>query len=147
MDFKNYDKSVDLEEIKSGVDDVANNSKGDYEEVPKGEYEVEIEKLELGFSKSEKPMLICWFNILEGKYKNSKLFMNQVIQTPFQVHKCNEFLNSLESGLDVKFESYSDYADLTKKIFNAIDGKLEYAVEYGENKGYPTFTITSVFED
>ncbi|SHF43655.1 hypothetical protein SAMN02746091_02527, partial [Caloramator proteoclasticus DSM 10124] len=49
--------------------------------------------------------------------------------------------------IEVEFESFSQYNDLILDIHEAIDGNLEYAVEYGEtSKGFKTFKITEVFE-
>lgn len=72
--------------------------------------------------------------------------MNQVVTQGFQIHIANEFLRSLDSGIDIEFESYSQYAQLLMDVAEAIDGQLEYAVEYGERKGFNTFTIAEVFE-
>ena len=72
--------------------------------------------------------------------------MNQVITQGFQIHIVNEFLRSLESGLDIEFVNYTQYNDLLLDVLEAIDDKLEYAVEYAENKGYDTFKIKEVFD-
>ena len=60
----------------------------------------------------------------------------------------NQFLESLDTGIDVKFVSSSQYADLLMDIKEALDESgVEFALDYGENsKGYPTFEITEVFE-
>ena len=73
--------------------------------------------------------------------------MNQMLTSGFGIHKMNEFLNSLETGISVQFENFQQYADLFKQIFDAVDGKAEFALAYGENnKGYATYTITQRFE-
>jgi hypothetical protein len=85
--------------------------------------------------------------ILEGEYKNSILFMNQVIHTPYGLHMANEFLRSLESCIEVEFESFTQYHNMLLNIHEAIDKTYEYAVEYGETKkGFKTFKIVEVFE-
>lgn len=148
MDFSKFDKAVDLEGLKKDLKKVEENGgSGDYKEVPKGTYEVAINKLELTVSKKGDPMLSVWFKIISGEYTNSLIFMNQVITQPFQIHIAKEFLRSLDSGIEVEFESYSQFDGLIMDIAEAIDGKLEYALNYGENnKGYNTFEITEVFE-
>lgn len=143
MDFSKFDKQVDLEGLKHDIEDSANN---DFKEVPHGTYEVAITKLELKESKKGDPMVACWFKILDGEFKNSLIFMNQVITQGFQIHIVDEFLRSLDTDIDVKFESYSQYNELLLDIFEAVDGNLEFALEYGENKGFNTFKITEVFE-
>jgi hypothetical protein len=58
----------------------------------------------------------------------------------------NEFLNSLETGITVQFENFAQYADLFKQIFDAVDGKAEFQLAYGENnKGYSVYTIVQRF--
>lgn len=143
MDFSKFDKQVDLEGLKKDIEDSANN---DFKEAPHGNYEVAITKLELAESKKGDPMVKVWFKILTGEYKNSLIFMNQVITQGFQIHIIDEFLRSLETDIEVKFESYSQYNDLLMDIFEAIDGNLEFGLKYGENKGFNTFEITDVFE-
>lgn len=143
MDFSKWDKQVDLEGLKHDIEDSANN---DFKEVPHGTYEVAITKLELGESKKGDPMVKVWFKILAGEYKNSLIFMNQVITQGFQIHIVDEFLKSLDTDVDIAFESYSQYNELLMDIFEAVDDKLEFALKYGENKGFNTFEITDVFE-
>lgn len=143
MDFSKFDKQVDLEGLKKDIEDSANN---DFKEVPHGSYEVAITKLELGESKKGDPMVKVWFKIVAGEYKNSLIFMNQVITKGFQIHIVNEFLRSLDTNVDITFVSYSQYNELLMDIFEAVDDKLEFALKYGENKGFNTFEITDIFE-
>lgn len=145
MDFSKFDKAMDLEGLKQDVEEAKENG-GDFKEVPHGNYEVSINKLELTESKKGDPMVSIWFKVLTGEYKGSLIFYNQVITQGFQIHLNNELLRSLDSGIDIEFESYSKYAQLLMDIHEAIDGNLEYALEYGERKGFNTFKITEVFE-
>lgn len=143
MDFSKFDKQVDLEGLKKDIEDSVNN---DFKDVPHGNYEVAITKLELGESKKGDPMVKIWFKVVNGEYKGSLIFMNQVITRGFQIHIVDELLRSLETGIEISFESYSQYNDLLLDIFEAIDGNFEYGLKYGENKGFDTFEITEVFE-
>lgn len=147
MDFSKFDKAVDLEGLRNDVKEVEENGGGDFREVPKGTYEVEINKMELTESKKGDPMVTIWFKILSGEFKGSLIFYNQVVTQAFQIHNANKLLRSLESGIDVGFESYTQYDQLIMDIAEAVDGSLEYCLEYGENsKGYNTFEIKDVFE-
>lgn len=143
MDFSKFDKQIDLEGLKQDIADSVNN---DYKEVPHGTYEVAITKLELSESKKGDPMVKAWFKILEGEFKNSILFMNQVVTRGFQIHIVDNFLRSLGTDIAVCFESYSQYANLIADVYEAVNGNFEYALEYGENKGFNTFEIKEVFE-
>lgn len=146
MDYSKFDKMVDLDGLKKDLKEVEENGGGDYREVPHGNYEVSVNKLELTESKKGDPMMTVWFKILSGEYKGSLLFMNQVITQPFQIHIAKGFLISLDSGLDVDFDSYSQFGQLLLDIHEEIDNTLEYAIKYGEKKGFNTFEITDVFE-
>ena len=146
MDFSKFDKPVDLEGLKNDILDAEENG-GDFKEVPKGKYEVVITKLELVESKNGNPMMSVWFKITAGEFKNSLIFMNQVVTQGFQIHIADEFLRSLETEAEVKFESYSQYAELLADIFEEIEDKVGFVLNYGENKkGYNTFKIEESFD-
>lgn len=147
LDYSKWDKTynVKAEDVKE-LDQ--NNGKKEYVDVPFGKYEVKVAKMELGASKKGDPMLRVQFKVLEGKYKGNSIFMNQVITQDFQIHNANEFMRSLDSGEEIEWTGrYSDYATLIDNVFEAIDGNLEYALDYSsDSKGYNVFKIEDVFE-
>lgn len=144
--FEKWNSNSDLAGLKNDIKDAQEN-KREYDEVPHGEYEVKLDKLELKATKKGDPMVSAWFTILEGKYKNSKLFMNQVVTQGFQIHIVNEFLRSMKTDIDVDFEDYKQYADLLLDVAEFCDeNNLEFAIKYEDNKGYDKYTITEVFE-
>lgn len=148
MDFEKFNKAVDLDALKKDVKEAEENGgSGNYREVPKGDYEVKIDKLELTTSKKGDPMVSCWFTILNGEFEKSKIFMNQVITQGFQIHIMNTFLRSLDTGLDIQFDDFEQYSNLLFDVHEAVESqKLEFALRYGENKGFSTFEIIEVFE-
>ena len=144
--FEKWNSNVDLAGLQKDVKDAQDN-KGEYEAVPHGEYEVKVDKIELKSSKKGDPMVSIWFTILEGKYKKSKLFLNQVITQGFQIHIVNEFLRSMGTDLNIDFVDYKQYAELLLDVAEFCDeNNLEFAIKYEDNKGYDKFTITEVFE-
>jgi len=144
--WEKFDKVIDVEGLQKDVQEAAKNSTN-YREVPHGQYEVRIEKMELVESKAGDPMVTVWFKVLAGDYKGSIIFMNQVITKGFQIHIVNEFLRSLDSGCDVEFKNYSQYGQLLMDIHEAINGRLEYGLKYAEGKkGFSTYEITDVYE-
>lgn len=144
--WEEYDKKVDKKGLQEDINKAKENNV-EYKEVPLGQYEVAVEKMELKKSKNDDAMVSIWFKIIAGDYKGQFLFMNQVITQGFQIHIVNEFLRSLDTKVDVEFTSYSDYAKLLETIKEAIDKEqIEYGIEYGEKKGFKTFKITDVFE-
>lgn len=149
--FDKWNKQIDGEALAKDVKDVQANGgqKGEFPEVPHGEYEVKVHKIELKESKASKnPMVAIQFKILEGKFKNSIIFMNQVVTQGFQIHIVNELLRSMDTGIDIDYDgNYKNYNDLLMDVHEAVDGKLEFILEYGENdKGYNTFKILEVFD-
>lgn len=150
VNFEKFDKMVDTKGLEEDIKAAAENNV-EFKEVPEGTYEVKVEKMELIENKKGNPMVTIWFKILDGEYKNSMIFYNKVIMGTsndgFMIHSNNEFLRSLGTDIEVEFHSYSQYASLLLDMAEAIDGKLEYALKYGENKqGFKTYEITDVFE-
>ena len=144
--FEKWNSNIDLAGLQQDIKNAQDNNK-EFETVPHGEYEVKLDKLELKATKKGDPMVSAWFTILEGKYKNSKLFMNQVVTQGFQIHIVNEFLRSMKTDIDVDFEDYKQYAELLLDVAEFCDANnLEFAIKYEDNKGYDKFTITEVFE-
>lgn len=139
-----------LKDLQNEIANAATTT-NEFVEVPKGDYEVKIVKLEIGETSERSktpgmPMAKVWFDIIAGEYKGQKIFMNQMLTSAFGFHKMNEFLTSLETGISVVFENFEQYNDLFNQIFEEIDGKAEYQLSYGENnKGYSTYTIVQRF--
>lgn len=147
-----FDRAIDTEGLAKDVEEAAANGGGGFREVPHDTYEVEINKLELGKSKKGDPMVTCWFKILDGEYKGSLIFMNQVVTQGFQIHIANEILRSLVSEVadgekpDVTFKTYNQYGNMIMDVHEAIDGNFEYLLDYRENsKGYNEFEIKEVY--
>lgn len=141
--FEKFNDQFDIEGLKS--DEAKSGKSGDFVEVPKGDYEVGITKLELTESKKGLPMLKCWFKIVAGDFQGQLIFMNQNVTSGYGLHVVNEFLASLESGINIEFNDFVQYADMIESVFHAIEGS-EYQLAYGENaKGYSTYTIVKKF--
>ena len=104
-----FDKAFDTEALAKDVEEAAEN--GGRRDVPHDTYEISVQKLELTKSKKGDPMVTCWMKIVEGEYKGSLIFMNQVVTQGFQIHIVNEFVRSLISEMadpiDVHFKTYA----------------------------------------
>ena len=141
INWEEFNKNVDIENLVKDVQEAENRKNGDYEEVPYGKYEVKITKLELTQSKKGDPMLSVWFEIINGNNKGRLIFMNQVVVQGFQIHTANEFLRSLQTDETVEFKSYPQYNILILNIYEKIVNN-EYELQYEENKkGFQTFKI------
>ena len=144
--FDKWNKSVDLEGLREDIKKSESDDR-EYVDVPIGEYEVKLVKAELKASKTAKdPMVSLWFKVIAGDYKGQTIFMNQVVTQGFQLHIVNELLSSMDTGVDIEFIDYKQYADMLLDVAEACE-KLEFALDYGENsKGFKTFEILQVFD-
>ena len=147
--WDNFDKVIDTKGLADDVTEAAENGR-DFREVPHGSYEVEINKMELVASKKGDPMVTIWFKIVSGDYKGSMIFMNQVVTMGFQIHIVNEILRAMceacDGPVNIKYENYKQYGNLIFDVHELLDGKYEFALDYGQNaKGYNTYTIKEVF--
>lgn len=141
--FEKFNSAFDVEGLRS---DIANAGNTDFKEVPHGDYEVAITKLELGESKKGLPQAKVWFKIVAGDFKGQLIFMNQNLTSCFGIHSMNEFLEKLDTGIEIAFEDFVQYANLLASVFKAVDGKYEYQLAYGENsKGFNTYNIVQTF--
>lgn len=140
--WEKFDREIDKDMQKK----IAEAENSEYVEVPLGDYEVKVDNMELKISKNGNPMVSIWFRIVAGDFEKNLLFMNQVINQPFQIGLANKILRALDPNKEVEFESYTQYANLILDIFEDIDGKYEYALKYGEKKGFSTFEVLDIFE-
>lgn len=127
-------------------------AKGDFEELPLGRYEVSVESMELKpTKKTGAPMIAVKFKVVEGEFKGRFIFMHQVVlmgneHDAMRLRIANQFLESLETGLDITFEGVDEYETLVADVFDAI-GNREYLLEIGDKKGYRNYKVVEVYEE
>lgn len=154
--FDKYTKTIDAAELAASQKEINDNaSGGDYKEVPLGTYEVEVNKLECKLSKEKKnPMVSIWFKIVEGDYENSMIFYNGVFYEDWMRHRVVKMLSALlddatheaEINLILKSGDVNQINDFCMDVHEAIDGKHEYLLKYGQRKGFNTYEIEEVFD-
>lgn len=146
MDFSKFDSMFNLEGLKEDIKAAADRNT-ERVEVPDGQYECKVEKMEMKESKTGNPMISIWFRIVAGDFKNSVLFMNQTIHTGFGLHTAKKTLSDMDTGLPIDFQSFTQFASLIESVKEAIETqKLEYAVKYTTTKNdFKNFEITEVF--
>ena len=149
--FEKWNKTIDIEGLRKDVESASNNTGGNYVEVPANDtYEVKLVKAEVRPAKtSGDPMATLQFKVQAGYYTGNSIFMNQVITQGFQIHIMDEFLASLDTGVEIEFVDYTQYNDLLMDVVEACEEQnLSFALEYGvNNKGYNTYKIVEIFED
>ena len=137
--------------IAKGVEDAKKNGGGDFPTIPAGKYEVKLESMEIKGTKADpnRPMLAVSFKILSGEFKNQRLFMNRVLygtkNDKNMIASAMGFLEKLDSGVPVSFTSYKQFSQLVFDVAEAIDGNLEYAVDYDDSR-FNSITVEEVFE-
>lgn len=150
--FEKYTSKIDAAELAASQKEIQSNS-NDYPEVPLGTYEVEVTKLECKLSSTKKPMVSIWFKILEGDYEKSLIFYNGIFTEDWMRHRVVKLLSALlndntheaEINLILKSGKVDEINNFCMDIHEAIDGKFEYLLDYGQNKGYNTYTIKEVY--
>ena len=145
--YEKFNKKVDVAGLKADAQEVADNG-GSFKEVPHGSYEVAIEKMELKETKKGDPMFSVWMKILDGEFKGSLLFYNQMMTNGYGIHNACEFIRSMEVEKEIKFDDFVQFGTMIEEVFNEdIKEKLEFVIEYGQNKkGFDTYSIEEVFE-
>ena len=147
--FAKWDENIDTVGLAQDVAEAAQNSGGNYEDVPHGTYEVAVKQMELKASKKGDPMVSIWFKVVDGPHKNGIIFFNQVITQGFQIHIVNELLRKMMSSAtnapEIEFKSYKQYGNLILDVFELTDG-FEYGLKYTKGKNdFSNYEITEVF--
>lgn len=155
--FDKYAARINQDELAASQREITSNAttQGQRAEVPVGKYEVKVEKLECKRSKSSgNPMVSIWFRILTGKFEKSVIFYNGVFHEDWMRHRVVKMLASLlddpaheaEINLILKSGNLDEINDFCMDVHEEIDGKFEYLLDYGQNKGYQTYTIQEVYD-
>ena len=150
IDFKKFQEQFPADEMKKQTEEAKKNEP---QKIPDGEYRCKVEKMELKESKKGAPMCAIMFRILAGNLKKQCIFYNRVLagtkNDGFMMKSNNDFLESLDSGVDVSFESWEQYNDMILDIAEAIDtDKLEYMVSVttDDSGKYQTLEIVDIIE-
>ena len=140
FDFEKFNSIVDLDGLKEDIEKQKSNT-GEYEEVPYGEYEAKVVKMELKESKNGDPMVSIWFSICGGDYANRYIFYNKVllVNKPSTFHFLHEFLRDMEVDTPIEFIEWRQYNDMIESIFKEIEDKKSFHIEYKASKN-PKFS-------
>lgn len=150
IDFAEFNKKFPADQMKKQIKEAEENG-GDFDKLPDGEYIVKLEKMELGQSQKGALMIKAQFRIQTGEHKKQCIFVNRVLtgtkNDGFMMMKANEFLESLDSGIEVAFEDWEQYNDLILDIAEAIqEDNLEYVVVLDTDGKYQNFDVIDVRE-
>lgn len=150
IDFEKFNKQFPADKVKKDMQEAAENGGN---KLPDGEYTVKLDKMELGESSKGALMIKAQFRITEGDHKKQCIFKNQVLtgtkNDGFMMVKAKEFLESLDSGIDVTFEDWEQFNDLVLDIAEAVqeDG-LRYlvALDTDDSGKYQNMEIIDIMD-
>lgn len=151
--FDKYMQNVDAKALEESAKEISEANSGNREEVPHGKYEVEVNKLEAKMSKSGRPMIVIWYKIVAGGHKGQFIFQNSVYDQDWMRHRIAKQLaklmdsSALEATLNLVLKNPVETVnEAMMDLHESISGKLEYLLNYGESKGYNTYTIEDVYK-
>lgn len=153
IDFERWNQEFGGEQAVNDLKK-AKEEAGNFAKLPEGTYICKLEKLELGESKTKKPMVKAIFRILEGEYKKHCLFYNGVMaandpsKNGFMMHKVLEFLRSLNvfDDSEIDFDgNYRDFNDLLLDIAEESEG-LKFEISTEEDGDFTRIEIVDTFE-
>mgnify|MGYP004466049241 FL=1 len=135
-----WKNSVSEDEIKKAEKAAAEAKENEFQEVPAGEYDVVLNKLELKDSSFDDSKQI-WINlkVIEGEYKGSTINYNGVFRDNFSkgFNPTSKLLAALSEEPEaepiiqtvLRIEEYDAVEDLLADIKEAADG-LGYSIKY-----------------
>lgn len=138
---KDFGGQEALEELKKAQENKGDS--GEFDEIPDGTYRCKLEKLELAESKKGKPMVKGVFAVTTGKYKNWKLFLNQVFTRGYPQIKALEFLRSMEvfEASEIDFDGdFNNFNDLLLDILEESEG-MEWDIEKSKDGDYTRLEV------
>ena len=148
IDFKKFNQQFPADKMKQDIKEAKENGGSN---LPDGEYTCKLEKMELGESSKQQLMIKAMFRIVKGDHKKQCIFKNCVLtgtmNDGFMMVKANEFLDSLDSGVGVGFESWEQYNDLILDIAEAVqeDG-LQYVIKLTTDGKYQNMEIIDILD-
>lgn len=137
INFDEFNKNLNSEDILGKINNATLTSKP----IPKGDYFVSVESMELGVSSTNKVMFKASFNITDGEYQGRKLFFNRVISgTKNDASMIGGLLSILsDMGTDVDLtikdstRVYSEIDRIVKEVYENVT-TFEYEVQYDESQ-------------
>lgn len=164
MDFSKWDAQINNDDMSKKINEAKENGAGQNLETPAGSYMARVEKLEVGATKDGRPMLKAQFRVVDAgenassevteylshfKKKKPCLFMNRVLagtkDDANMIASAIGWLDSLDSGIEVEFKNYTQFADLVLDVYEEIVDSLEYKVKYDDDN-FNSISISDIYD-
>lgn len=148
MNMEDYDAQI--KELEA--DKPKEEKKKEFKEVVDGDYECGIMGLELGTNKAgDKLMLKGSFKILDGEFKNQRLWINKVLtgcnNSAWCVKSAIDFLNTLGSEQEVEFTGDFDDLETQIQIVFADVKNCTFLVTQKTNGNFKNYYIQDVWDN
>lgn len=155
MSFKDFNMNMDEynESIKELESNQSNeNTKLEYKDPVDGDYECALMGLELGTTKAgDKLMLKGNFKILDGEFKNQRLWINKVLtgcnNSAWCIKSAIDFLNTLGSEQEVEFTGDFDGLETQIKIVFADVKNCTFLVTQKTNGNFKNYYVNDVWDN
>ena len=157
--FEKFNELFNADELAKDIAETsANNKPFEKKDVPYGDYEVKIVKLEIGEHdfegdyKGYPEAKVCFQIINHEELTGQRLYMNKKLislknpTSGFMLYKFTEFLNSLETSITPVFENWDQFGALVASMFKEIDGRAEYQLSYFDRNGFKDYAIVKRFQ-
>ena len=150
IDFKKFNAEFPADQVKKQMKEAEENGGGG-SELPDGEYKIKLDKMELAQSSKGALMIKAQFRIQAGDHKKQCIFVNRVLtgtkNDGFMMIKAKEFLESLDSGIEIIFEDWEQFNDLILDIADAVkEDDLSYIAVLDTEGKYQNFDIIDVLD-
>lgn len=155
MSFKDF--NMDMNDFNAQIQELEANKpketeKKEFKEVTDGEYECCLMNLELGTTKAgDKLMLKGSFKILDGEFKNQRLWINKVLtgckNPAWAVKSAIDFLNTLGSAQVVEFNGDFDDLETQINIVYADVKNCTFIVNQQTNGNFKNYYVNDVFDN
>lgn len=147
MNMEDYDKQ--LSKLDANKEEPKQR---EFKDPTDGEYECALLNLELGTNKAgDKLMLRGAFKILDGEFKNQRLWINKVLTGTCNdagcVRACVTFLNSFGAAQKVEFTGdFDDFATQIELVFCDVKN-CTFVVEQKTQNDFKNLYINDVYDN
>ena len=145
VDFSKIDSELDQKEIARNIKKAKEQS-GD---IPKGDYTVGIDKMEVRATKDGRPMFFMQCRVKDGKFKNHCLFFNRVLygtkNDANMISSVLTMLEKFETETAPEFTTYSQFVENVADIYEEIQGNVECDIAYDPD-AFNSISIKDVFD-
>ena len=156
MSFKDF--NMDMTDYNAQIKELEANkpkeeTKKEWAEPVDGDYECALMGLGLGTNKDgDKLMLKGSFKILDGEFKNARLWINKVLtgcnNSAWCIKSALDFLNTLGSEQEVEFTGDFDDLETQINIVYADVKNCTFVVnQVTNNNGFKNYYVNDVFDN